>query len=307
MSKDITKIHDLVFRQSLSHKIVARDLLENHLDEKILDIIDLETLQLCNTSFIDEKIQESISDIVYTTTLKDGNPGYVSFLFEHQSTPSRIMPLRFLRYQLDIMEEHFKQCPKGKRKIPAVFCFLFYNGTRTPYPYSLNIFDLFYDRQLGEQTLAKPAILIDVTSMPDEEIKQHTVIGPLEWGQKHVRDDDMSPSLDIFIELLITIYNNPEIFINTDVYINTLLCYIVSEGNIKQQDEFINKLQTIPNLGEKTMGTLAQRWLAEGEAKGKAEGEAKGKLEVAKSMLNAGSDIAFITKVTGLPEELIIE
>ena len=64
MSKDITKIHDLVFRQSLSHKIVARDLLENHLDKKILDIIDLETLQLCNTSFIDEKIQESISDIV---------------------------------------------------------------------------------------------------------------------------------------------------------------------------------------------------------------------------------------------------
>jgi predicted transposase YdaD len=68
------------------------------------------------------------------------------------------MPLRLLRYQLNIMEEHFNQFPKGNKKIPAVFCFLFYNGKRKPYPYSLDIFDLFYNPELGKQTLAKPAV-----------------------------------------------------------------------------------------------------------------------------------------------------
>jgi predicted transposase YdaD len=47
-------------------------------------------------TFTDKKLQESISDVVYTVPLKDGTPGYVSFLIEHQSTPSGIMPLRVL-------------------------------------------------------------------------------------------------------------------------------------------------------------------------------------------------------------------
>jgi predicted transposase/invertase (TIGR01784 family) len=37
-----------------------------------------------------------------------------------------------------------------------------------------------------------------------------------------------------------------------------------------------------------------------GEAKGMQIGRNEGKYEVAKNMLNAGSDIAFISKVTGL-------
>lgn len=37
-----------------------------------------------------------------------------------------------------------------------------------------------------------------------------------------------------------------------------------------------------------------------GRSEGMQIGEAKGKYEVAKNMLNAGSDIAFISKVTGI-------
>jgi predicted transposase YdaD len=123
--------------------------------------------EFLSAASIDKNLNESISDIVYTAPLKDGSPGYISLLAEHQSTPRRIMPLRLLRYQLNIMEEHFNQCPKGNKKVPVVFCFVFYNGKRKPYPYSLDIFDLFYSRELGKQALFKAAKLIDITSMSD--------------------------------------------------------------------------------------------------------------------------------------------
>ena len=151
--KDIINPHDRVFRQSLSNLVVAKDFFETHLSEEELSLIDLNQLQFCNTSFVDEELRETISDVVYITKLKDGSPGYISLLTEHQSTPMSIMPLRMMRYQLDIMEDHFNQCPKGNRKLPAVLCVLFYNGKRKPYPFSLNILDLFYNRELGAQTL----------------------------------------------------------------------------------------------------------------------------------------------------------
>jgi predicted transposase YdaD len=106
----------------------------------------------------------------------------------------------------------------------------------------------------------------------------------------------MSPSTDVFIELITGICTDPAVFPDADLYIDSVLYYIISEGNVKKQDEFIEKLKAIPNCEEKVMGTLAQRWLSEG----KAEGLHEGMMKVAKSMLDEGSDIAFIIKVTGL-------
>jgi predicted transposase/invertase (TIGR01784 family) len=57
------------------------------------------------------------------------------------------------------------------------------------------------------------------------------------------------------------------------------------------------------------MGTLAQKWFADGKAEGEARGEAKGisigKIEVAKSMLQANFDKQLILKMTGLSSEAI--
>ena len=64
----------------------------------------------------------------------------------------------------------------------------------------------------------------------------------------------------------------------------------------------IEKLETVDFVKrENIMGALAHKI----EQQGIEKGIAKGKTEVAKSMLEAGSDIQFITKVTGLSEEEI--
>jgi predicted transposase/invertase (TIGR01784 family) len=101
-------------------------------------------------------------------------------------------------------------------------------------------------------------------------------------------------------------------------YLELILTYtlIRIEKSDKIELEKILKSRLNTEQGEKLMTSLAHHWEQQGvqkgmqigEAKGMQIGEAKGlkigrnegKYEVAKNMYNAGSDIAFISKVTGL-------
>lgn len=72
----------------------------------------------------------------------------------------------------------------------------------------------------------------------------------------------------------------------------------------KDKDDYYKYMKEV--LNQRDVISAAE---AKGEAKGKAEGLVKGKtegkIEVAKAMLNAGSEIKFIATVTGLSEEEI--
>jgi predicted transposase/invertase (TIGR01784 family) len=80
---------------------------------------------------------------------------------------------------------------------------------------------------------------------------------------------------------------------------------LVCWGNIQNYELFVKKLQSISIIGDKLMGTLAQKWFADGKAEGEARGKAKGKIEVAKSMLKAKFDPQIILEMTGLTAEAI--
>jgi predicted transposase YdaD len=99
---------------------------------------------------------------------------------EHQSTATWNMPLRMTEYQLSIINNHLKANP-NQTTLPIVVPLLFYHGTQSPYPFSLDILDLFDDYNLAAQTFARPARLIDLTVIPDEVIKKHLHISMLEY------------------------------------------------------------------------------------------------------------------------------
>ena len=251
-----------------------------------------------------------MSDILYKAKTTNNKDCYIYTLIEHQSTAAWDFPIRVLQYQLSIIESHLKQYPTQK-KIPIVVPLLVYNGQKSPYPYTLNIFDLFNDLELAKKTFSKPAHLIDLTTMSDEKIKKHNLVGLLEFAQKHVRDRKF---LKQATETLVYILDNLEGYINTKLtedkrgwlsdYVYSNLHYIYYFSNIIDEHEFAEKLETVNFVKrDNIMGALARKIEQQGIEKGKAEGKA----EVAKSMLDAGSDIQFITKITGLTEEEVKE
>jgi len=197
--KKINNPHDSYFRTAMSDVRVATEFFEQHLPAPIRQVVDLNTLELQKSSFIDDALQSSMADILYAVELNE-QPGYLYTLVEHQRKPDPLMPYRILRYQLRIMDQHLKK--HHTQTLPVIVPLVFYNGEQL-YPYSTDLFDLFGDHaQLARQTLLEPFTLVDVTQIPDEKLKQLQWAGIMEFTQKHIFARDFMPFLRELIPLL---------------------------------------------------------------------------------------------------------
>ena len=293
--------HDRLFRKSLSNKEIAKEFLSTYVPLHILAKFNMDTITICKTSFIDPKLQEKLSDIVYSAKLLDGSTGYLYFLLEHQSTADRLIPLRILQYQVAIINQHMEQHPNDK--LPIVYSMLYYCGTDKPYPYTLNVLELFNDCVFAEQTLGKPAHLIDVTVMPDEIIMQHKLIGLLELVHKHINDEDLTLIVGQLKQLILNIIKHHGFNSRLMLYVKVNLYYIMQFGNINNPDRFIEQLEENITIKEQIMGTLARTFIDEGVEKGIGEGEMKKAKATALVLLQKGIDHSIITESTGLSEE----
>jgi predicted transposase/invertase (TIGR01784 family) len=77
MSK-IQNIHDRTFRRIFSHKIIAIDFLQTYLPKHILTKVNLENIEFCPNNYIDPKLKESFSDIVYRAPMLEDSTNYTS-------------------------------------------------------------------------------------------------------------------------------------------------------------------------------------------------------------------------------------
>ena len=137
--------------------------------------------------------------------------------------------------------------------------------------------------------------------IPDDEIKKHGQAAFLELVMKHVRDRDI---LNLAYELvdLLKIH-----FLPRDLF-RHLLKYIVTMGEAKNYDEFLNVIidRTKDEYKEETM-TIAEQLENRGYQKGMHAGVELGKiaggLDIAKNMLREGTKIDFVKRVTGLSDD----
>src|SRR6056300_1884774 len=96
--------HDSIFKIGMHDLHIARSAIESYLPPDVVGNMDLSTLTLCSGSFLDHEGAASFTDVLYSAQFKDGQPGYLYFLWEHQSRFDERMPLRFLKYKTNIMQ-----------------------------------------------------------------------------------------------------------------------------------------------------------------------------------------------------------
>ena len=102
---------------------IARQLSFLTLPSKAQNLINWDTLEIVKEVWLDEKLKEHRSDVVYRT--KTLNDQWVYLLFEHKSSPDRRIHFQLLRYILDIFDQHEIQNGIGKHLplvIPIVVC-----------------------------------------------------------------------------------------------------------------------------------------------------------------------------------------
>ena len=276
--------HDAVFKTFLAQPETARDFMMLHLPPALLKVCDLTTLKLESGSFVEDDLRPYYSDVLYSLKTGQGD-GYVHVLIEHQSTPDKQMAFRLMRYAIAAMQRHLDA---GHKTLPLVIPVLFYQGRRSPYPYSMNWLKMFDEPELAAALYSGAFPLADVTVIPDEEIMQHRSMAALTLLQKHIRQRDLKEYLDKLATLMLTEFM-------TRQQVRALVNYMLQAGETPDAEALIRELaQRVPQHEDELM-TLAQQL----EQKGKREAS----LEIARNLLENGMDRTSVMKVTGLTEE----
>ncbi len=313
----IHQIHDKFVKRSLQEKRIAMAFLQAHLPAAIYQILNMETLTLTNKSLVPPGLREIHCDIVYQCQI-DRDDGFIIFLIEHQSSTPELMAFRKLQYTVGLMDQYLRA---GHTKLPLVLSICIYHGKKSPYPSSTDVYDEFEHPELARQLVFKPFILIDLTTLSEEEIEKHGLVALMEMLLKHSRAKDFIGQLKRFFYS--AIFSNTIELLGRE-YFNDVLTYIFY-SNVNQRprssDAVIQALkETLPNEEEVIM-TLAeeleqigkqkgrqegmQKGMRKGMKKGRREGEYQKALSIAKKMLEAGVEFAFIKQVTELSDEEI--
>ena len=294
--------HDLLSKDFLTNLVVAKDMLRSHLPAEILACCDFDTLCLEPTSYIEPDLRPHLLDVLYSIQI-EGEAAFIYVLIEPQHKPLRLMPLRMIRYTLAPLKE-FADKHGDTAKLPVVIPLILYSGPHSPYPFSTDLFECFADPELARKTLLQPK-LIDLSIIPDADLKTHGHSAFLELALKHVRDRDILNLAYDIVELLQAYPLTSDLF-------KHLLNYLVGSGESENYDEFLNviKDQSAAKYKETTM-TIAeqlenrgfQKGIHAGIVQGKLEGEHEAKITVAKNMLKNGFSHEVVKKITGLCDE----
>ncbi|HKM39608.1 MAG TPA: Rpn family recombination-promoting nuclease/putative transposase, partial [bacterium] len=169
---EIHNPHDRFFKKTLGEVAVAEDFLVNYLPPSIKSIIDTASLRPQKDSFISKELQESYSDLLFKAKIKQ-RVGYIYFLFEHKSYPSRNIALQLLRYMTDIWVAKVEK--ESFEYLPIIIPLVVYHGEQS-WKIKTSLGALIPEfEQLPEDV--KPFIpdyeylLYDVSRFTDEEIK----------------------------------------------------------------------------------------------------------------------------------------
>ncbi|EAW8016916.1 Rpn family recombination-promoting nuclease/putative transposase [Salmonella enterica] len=300
--------HDGLFKLFLREPDTARDFLAVHLPADIRAQVRLDTLKLEPGSFVDQKLRELHSDVLYSVETAEGHAGYIYCLVEHQSTADRMMAWRMMRYSMAVMDAHLK---KGNNTLPVVVPLLFYQGTVRPYPYSTDWMDCFDAPSLAREVYSRPWPLVDVSVMEDSDLQSHRRMALLELVQRDIRHRDAASLLRDVVQLI-------RLAGNTREQVEAVLCYIIYNGMTSEHiTPFLYELAgEIPEYKELIMGTIAQQLKEEGIQLGLQQGIQQGieqerlaaqqkLLETAYALLDNGVSLDVVIKSTGLSRETL--
>ena len=273
--------------------------------EDIKSRINWDTIKLykMNTEFIEEsaaedKQRDRHADIVYNVKYDDQQRDcFLCLHAEHQSTAQKLMPLRFLNYNSSLLLEQAEINPN--KPLPVIISICYYHGKPSPYPYSLDIYDLFDDKDLAKQHLLQP-LLVDLKQLPESELAKHGAIFPMEALYKLAFEEGLNnDDYDLFLKAIVQQKDNEYVV----QYLKVLLKYAANALDCNYDNFAKRFIETLPEL-EDTMSTMAQQLEERGVEKGLKQGVQQGMhsmaCNVAKSMIKKEMPVSEISEITGL-------
>lgn len=290
-TKKFLSPHDKFFKKSLENPEAAKHFLQRYVPKETLSLMNLDTLELQNVTFIDEDFKSSASDVIFRVRTMDNQESYIYTLLEHQRKPDKLMPFRLLKYMVRLFDLHLTK--HNTDCLPLVVPLVIYNG-ETAYNCSLDIFDLFPKslREKARNSLVAPYPLLDLSKYDTRAVKDDAWISLLLDSLKY------GASKKIPLKVLIEHIQAPLITLAAEghlVYIECAVRYLNEVQEIEAQQELWHRLEETlqPILGEGYIMSIADALRQEAAQK------------IAKNLLAKGLDIELIAESTDLDIELL--
>ncbi len=268
---EIDNPHDKFFKEVFGQPDIAADFIANYLPAEVVAELDLSAPELVKDSFIDAKLQEHFSDLLYKVKLRGAKTeAFIFFLLEHKSTPDAWVALQILRYLLEIWEQ---EKLAGAKKLPPIFPVVFYHGnSKWRFPVNFNALVDFSGREHLQPFVPEYRyFLCDLSQLDHSQWSGDSALQTAMLMMKNIR----RRQLRIYLRSVITrIAKQPKDFFQACLtYISNAAEYV----SLKELDTLLREVLT-GKKGVDFMPTIAQTLRQEGRQEGRQEEAARNAL-----------------------------
>jgi len=300
--------HDSIFKWTFQQHEHAASELRTVLPEALVSQLDLEQLCVEDATFIDQELNATYSDLLYSVPLA-GQPALVYVLFEHQSTVDWTMPLRLLEYLTRIWRKYLAEHPEA-RQLPFIIPVVLHHSP-SGWTKSRSFRSLFDTALVVQSELARMLpdfefALDDVSLASDEALlarAQSSAVRAVLWAMRDARAGRrLLEHMQAWASVLSDLRVRPT---DLDALVR-LLSYVFDVADEVTFDEFERSIiQTVGTETAGTMATIAEQLRREGEARGRQggrqEGRQEGRLEGQRELLTK----QIRSRFGDLPERLL--
>jgi predicted transposase/invertase (TIGR01784 family) len=299
MTEKPGNIHDAMFRAWFSAPEAAGLLFAEQMPERLFALFKPEPPELVPGSFIDDRLAEHRTDLLYRAPLKKGGDAYVYVVVEHKSVSDPLTPLQLLRYKCNIWARLTEN--RTKAPLTPVVPLVFYHGAR-PWSAARTFHGMFkaLDDELRPLTCEFAYVLVDLGRIDDDklsrDLRQRAHLAALKYNARSdmrkvglgrvARLFEGLPDLDVQRILLYILTQHKDIGRDD---LNRALLEYAPERKDAIMNKFLQEVgedyfkQGMAEVGEdyfkQGMAAGEAKGMAAGEAKGMAAGEAKGRAE----------------------------
>lgn len=296
---EVNNPHDRLIRETFQDKKEAAIFFKNTLSPEVVRLLDLEKLELSESSFISEELKQEQTDLLFQIPLKSGNKTNVYLLFEHKSYLDNSIYIQLLGYLTEI----YRNQHRNGEPISVVIPFVFYHGEKE-WKLGSRLLDQFVLTNQEVDILKDfiPNFKIDLFDLKEIELKDklESITFQVTLGVvQKIREGDLEfiSHLPGLFSLLQAIEEESK----KVAILRKLLLYIYWARDLKPTELNVVLQRSKLEQYEELAMTTAERLISEGMQRGIE----KGKLEDASKMLSKGIDLKTVLEITGLSEKTL--
>ncbi|EMO63746.1 transposase, YhgA-like family [Leptospira borgpetersenii serovar Pomona str. 200901868] len=123
---EVNNPHDRLIRETFQDKKEVATFFKNTLPPEVVELLDLENLELTESSFVSEELKQEQTDLLFQIPLQSGNKSNIYLLFEHKSYLENTVYIQLLGYLTEI----YRNQQRSGESLSIVIPFVFYHGEK---------------------------------------------------------------------------------------------------------------------------------------------------------------------------------